>query len=596
MLAACNVTRGKMSRKTSTRPNNSTEKVENIKNDLVPTRHARQHARCWMFLALAACIVAVVTTSLLIWYVANMAVNNNCPNKTSSPKCEDKPTEKTLPCPRMPTVRPLSSPLPAELEDVFNQLNSILTEMVDKNTSLPAISANIFYRDSVLWSGHRGTKLLPIRDGTGPDGNTVYRIGSITKIFTVLLVYKLYEGRMIGSIDDPLSKYIPDFSIKNPFTTENITLREIASQMSGLPREAPCIYLCEGTNSTEQLKLLRNRSLILPSWTMPSYSNLGYALLGRLLTERLLNTTFETWIQEEILGPLEMKNTGFQITSEIERNMAFPYENNKQRMPFSNIGWANPAGGMYSSLNDLTKLGMLFTRPSKQRVLKASTVREMALPIDVAPDGRTLWGSPFEMEHSNGFLRRQKVGNIDSYDAYFSFVPELELGINILVSAKGFVKSDVKYATTFGQRAYDKLLPVLNKTLFKMDDNADFPISSKAFTGLYLVDQTNIVTLAKSSYYATVNKSKSVLIFKGQSKQAFPSAFAIRYIGDSLTFRAEYLNPEMSCFFERFGIFADLHFSQPHKDGLSYGFTVPQWSIAARRMNNSDTAEEGASQ
>lgn len=585
-----------MSSKTSTGPNNSSEKIENMKNDFVPTGHARQHARCWMFLAIAACIVAVVTTSLLIWYAANMAVNKNCPNKTSPHKCENKPTEKTLPCPRMPTVRPLPSPLPAELEDVFNHLNSILTEMVDNNTSLPAISANIFYRDSVLWSGHRGTKLLPIRDGTGPDGNTVYRIGSITKIFPVILLYKLYEDRMIGSLDDPLSKYIPDFSIKNPFTTDNITLREIASQMSGLPREAPCIYHCEGTNSTEQLKLLRNRSLILPSWTMPSYSNLGYALLGRLLTERVLNTTFETWIHDAILGALEMKNTGFEITPEIERNMAFPYEDKKQRMPFMNIGWANPAGGMYSTINDLTKLGILFTRPSKQSVLKASTVREMALPIDAAPDGRTLWGSPFEMERSNGFLIRQKLGHIDAYDAYFSFVPELELGINILVSAKGFVKSDVKYATTFGQRAYNKLLPVLNKTLFKMDDSADFPISSEAFTGLYLVDQTNIVTLAKSSYYATINKSKGVLIFKGQSKQAFPSAFVIRYIGDLLTFRAEYLNAEMSCFTERSGIFADLLFSQPHKDGLSYGFTVPQWSIDARRMKNSATAGEAASQ
>ena len=571
--------------------------MENIKNDFVPrgpTERCRQHARWWMLLAFVACIVAVATTSLSIWYAANMAINKNCPNKKCPLRCGDNPTEKTLPCPRMPTVRPLLSPLPAELEGVFDHLNSILTEMVDKNTSLPAISANIFYRDSILWSGHRGTKLLPIQDWTGPDGNTVYRIGSVTKIFTVLLLYKLYESGMIGSIDDPLSKYIPEFSMKNPFTSDNITLREIANQMSGLPREAPCIYDCEGTNSTEQLELLRNRSLILPSWTMPSYSNLGYALLGRLLTERVLNTTFETWIQEEILGPLEMKNTGFEITSEIERNAAFPYGNNKHRMPFSNIGWGNPAGGMYSTINDLTKLGMMFTRPSKQRVLKVSTVREMALPIDVAPDGRTLWGSPFEMEHSNGFLRRQKVGHIDTYGAYFSFVPELELGINVLISAMGFVKSDVKYATTFGQRAYDKLLPVLNKTLFKMDDSADFPIRSKAFTGLYLVDQTNAVTLAKSSYHATINKSKSVLFFKGQSEQAFP--FAIRYIGDSLTFRAEYLNAEMSCSVERSGIFADLHFSQPHKDGLSYGFTVPQWSIAARRINKNAKTGEAAPQ
>lgn len=62
-----------------------------------------------------------------------------------------------------------------------------------------------------------------------------------------------------------------------------------------------------------------------------------------------------------------------------------------------------------------------------------------------------------------------------------------------------------------------------------------------------------------------------------------------------MTFRAKYLNPEMSCFAERAGVFADLFFRQPYrKDGLSYGFTVPQWSIDARRMNNSAIAGEAA--
>ena len=569
--------------------------MEDDKNDSIvtnPAERTRKQVRWWMFLSIAACVVAVVTTSMLIWCTATRRVaNQSCPNKTCITKCDDKPSDEDgslrSPCPRIPTVRPLPSPLPAELTDVLNHLDSILTEMVDKNTSLPAISSNIFYRNSVIWSGHRGSKLYPTQNDTKPDGNTVYRIGSITKIFPVLLIYKLYEDGVIGSIDDPLSKYVPEFSIQNPFTRDNITLREIASQMSGLPREAPCIYHCEGTTSTEQLLLLRNRSLILPPWKVPSYSNLGYALLGRLLTEKVLNTTFENWIQKEILNPLKMKNTGFEITPRVENNTAFPYGKNGKRMSFSNIGWANPAGGMYSTINDLTKLGMAFTRPSNQSVFRASTLREMALPVDIAPDGRTLWGSPFEMEFSNGFLVRRKGGSIDSYAAYFSFVPQLELGINVLISAASFVKSSVN-ALTFAQKAYDGLLPVLNKTLFKMDQSADFPINSKPFTGLYLVDQTNTLTLAKSSYNATIVNSKSLLLFKGQSKESFP--FTIRYIGDSLTFQAEYVAPGMSCFFERAGIFADMFFSSPRDDGLSHGFTVPQWSIVARRINNATAA------
>ena len=81
------------------------------------------------------------------------------------------------------------------------------------------------------------------------------RIGSVTKIFPVLMMYKFYEEGKISSIDDPLSKYTPNFFVKNPYTNENITLREIASQMSGLPREAPCLFSCN-TTADEQHDLL----------------------------------------------------------------------------------------------------------------------------------------------------------------------------------------------------------------------------------------------------------------------------------------------------------------------------------------------------
>jgi len=548
----------------------------------------RKRARLWKLMAIAACVVAVILAALLIWQTTlnqKASSTTTCSTELNdAAKNDTTSSSSTPPCPRIPTIRPLPTPTPIELENVFKELDTLFTKMVGKNTSLPAISANIFYQDTVLWTGHYGSKSLHLKNSTRPDDNTVYRIGSITKIFPVLLIYKLYENGVIRSVDDPLSKYIPEFNIRNPFTNENITLREIASQMSGLPREAPCIYHCEETNSSEQLALIKNRSLILAPWKMPSYSNLGYALLGRSITETLLNTTFEKWIQQEILDPLGMNNTGFEITPLVETNMAFPYGNNEQRMAFSKIGWAVPAGGMYSTIGDLTKLGMMFTQPNNQSIFKPSTVRQMSLPVDVAPDGSTLWGSPFEMFLSNGFLVRGKVGNIDSYDAYFSFVPQLELGINVMISTRTFDKTSGMSAFAIGRKAYDMILPALNRTLFNMDETAVFPISSKKFTGWYLINQTNMVTLTKTSYNASITESNGLLLFKGLSETAFP--FAIKYIGDPLIFQAEFLSLGMSCFSIGAGIFADLHFYPPEDDGLSHGFTLPQWLIVGRRMKN----------
>ena len=80
-----------------------------------------------------------------------------------------------------------------------------------------------------MWSEQYGSKQAQ-KSGT-PDNDTIYRIGSVTKIFPVLLLFKLFEQGVISSVDDPLNKYVPDFAIKNPFSKDNITLRQLANQV-----------------------------------------------------------------------------------------------------------------------------------------------------------------------------------------------------------------------------------------------------------------------------------------------------------------------------------------------------------------------------
>ena len=79
---------------------------------------------------------------------------------------------------------------------------------------------------------------------------------------------------------------------------------------------------------------------------------------------RLLNTTFEAWTTANILQPLGMLNTGFGT----------PNSSNMAPVPmFSmDLGWFVPAGDMYSTVADLTKLGNMFTQPGKQNLLKVS--------------------------------------------------------------------------------------------------------------------------------------------------------------------------------------------------------------------------------
>lgn len=555
-----------------------------------PQNSRRPAPRQWVILAVISSVLAVVMTLLFTWHAVTYT-QRSCdvqkPNATAREETRHhKAVSLDIACPEFPTVASLSRPLPSEIQHILDKLDSYLSAIIDENSSLPAISANVFHHDSVMWSGHYGSKTHNKSPHKRPDGDTVYRIGSITKIFSVLLIYKLFESGVIDSVDDSLSKYVPEFDVKNPFTDENITLRQIASQMSGLPREAPCMYHCTQTNSTEQLKLLRNRYLVIEPWTTPSYSNLGYALLGRLLTENLLNKTFECWAKEEILDPLGMFNTGFEITNDVEKNIAFPYLGKDQKKvsktPFSRLGWLAPAGEMYSTVNDLAKLGMMFTRPWAQKILKVSTIREMLLPADIAPDGRTVWGSPFEMLYIGGFVVRGKGGNIDTYEAFFTFEPRLQLGINVLISARDFMKPQGLTAMAIAAKAHDLLLPAINNTLFAMQIAASFPIDPSPFIGYFILRHTLPITL--ETFHAIAQISVFENFLRLQYVQPLSLFIRIRHIGFPLTFQASYHHEGISCWDKRSGILADVHFDAPSQNGLSQFFDAPGWSIVGKRV------------
>ena len=533
----------------------------------------------WQVLTLVSTVVAITITAVFVWYVVTHKADNVCSKEQNT----STDVENTTACPQLPTMFPLPKPTPKRITEVFEKLESALSAAVDEDSSLPAISMNVFYKDEILWRGHFGSKVYQ-QHKLKPNDTTVYRIGSVTKIFAVLLMFKLYEEGKISSIDDPLSKYAPNFVIKNPFTKDNITLREISSQMSGLPREAPCLFDCN-TTSAEQLALLKNRTLVVPPWMQPSYSNLGYALLGRLLTENLLNRTFESWTHENILKPLGMANTGFEITSKVQKNMAFPYLPNGVRKPFMNVGWLAPAGQMYSTIEDLAKLGMMFAQPDKQKLFKPATLREMMTPKDIAPDGVTVWGSPFEMFFREHFLIRSKVGYIDTYTALFTVVPELALGANILISTTYYSQSTVSKGSVL---LYNLLVPRLNETLFELQRSSHFPIDAAPFIGKFQVNQTNPFLGTVTSYNITITSYQNML-----RSSALPgpikTTLEIRFIGEKLVFQARSRTPGNSCFMERLGTLGDLYYDPPDKDTFSQGFRIPQWGVVAKRVKDTNS-------
>jgi CubicO group peptidase (beta-lactamase class C family) len=295
-------------------------------------------------------------------------------------------------CPLHPSPSPLPSPLPEKIVAAISTLETQLETLLNDQT-MPGLVASVTYREEDIWSKGFGVTRKRVA-GKTPDKDTIYRIASVSKIFVVLMVYQMYDRGLIRSLDDPLNYFCPTFHINNPFTADNITLRQIMSSMSGLPREAPCgqpeepsVNLCPH-NTSAILGRLSRQSTILPPWTQPSYSNLGFALLGRCLVSHFFpETSYEDYLQLHILDPLGMAGTGFTYSSHsVLGRLATGYESDGSAEPLYDVGWWGPAGQMHSTASDLNKLGKFFystgetDNPVYSSVLSASLRRLMLLP------------------------------------------------------------------------------------------------------------------------------------------------------------------------------------------------------------------------
>ena len=138
----------------------------------------------------------------------------------------------------------------------------------------------------------------------------------------------LRDSGELRSLDDNITAYLPQFSIKNPFQTRRgITFRQLSCHMSGLSRNPPCPGIFDtGCNLTDDqiYENLSKLKLMFPPGFQPEYSNLGFGLLGRVL-QTIRGPPWEAQVAQMVLKPLNMTNSGNSFTPDVVKNMAVGY-------------------------------------------------------------------------------------------------------------------------------------------------------------------------------------------------------------------------------------------------------------------------------
>lgn len=142
------------------------------------------------------------------------------------------------------------------------------------------------------------------------DANTAYRTGSIGKLFTATAIMQLHEQGKLD-IDQPLNRYLPEFSIHTHYGLEGITLRRMLTHYSGLPSDR--LHDIQNPQANETLMAeLKNEHVAFPPDTVQSYSNLAYNLLGRVV-ERVSGLSYEDYMQAYLFEPLAMRHASLGV-------------------------------------------------------------------------------------------------------------------------------------------------------------------------------------------------------------------------------------------------------------------------------------------
>jgi D-alanyl-D-alanine-carboxypeptidase/D-alanyl-D-alanine-endopeptidase len=212
----------------------------------------------------------------------------------------------------------------------------------------------------------RGSRVLAVGkldNGTPQEVNsdTVFEIGSVTKTFTTLLLQDMVERGEV-KLDDPVAKYLPA-SVKVPARNgKRITLLDLATHTSGLPRDPSNLTPGHGLPenafadyTVEKLyAFLSSFALDREPGAKFEYSNVGMALLGHILVLKT-GTNYEGLVVERICRPLKMNSTRITLTPQLRARLARGHDQLGKPAPNWEFQVYDAAGGLRSTANDLMK-------------------------------------------------------------------------------------------------------------------------------------------------------------------------------------------------------------------------------------------------
>jgi CubicO group peptidase (beta-lactamase class C family) len=329
------------------------------------------------------------------------------------------------------------------------EIRGILADRIDRFKQSAGIVVGIIDPD-----GRRVVSYgVANREGAAPvTPDTLFETGSITKVFTALLLSDMVKRGEVA-LTDPVAKYLPD-SVRVPERRgRQITLLDLATHTSGLPREATNLRAVDqdrpydNYSADDLYAFLSDYKLERDIGVKYEYSNVGAAVLGHALARRM-GTSYEALVRTRILEPLGMNDSGVNLQPAERRQLATGYRFvsfGLEPSPNWTMGAYEAAGALRSTADDMltflsAALGYTPNPLAKEMAAMLETLRPAGLEESGVKKAGLGWHilSPracMFMCVSEGDSLVIHDGRTGGYQSFVGYDPDARIGVVILSNA-----------------------------------------------------------------------------------------------------------------------------------------------------------------
>lgn len=315
-----------------------------------------------------------------------------------------------------------------------------------KRWNIPALAVAVVKDGKVVVCKGFGT--TQANGGTKVDENTLFQIASNSKAFTGTALAML-EVRKKISLDDKATKWLPYFSLKEPYASKETTVRDLLCHRIGF-QTFQSDFLNWNCNLSRK-EIIENMKTVSPVYSFRSrwgYSNSAFLAAGEVI-KAATDTTWDDYIKYNFFQPLKMERSStYQSAIVNDKNAAFPYtifRNKLVKLDYANVDNLGPAASIVSSVKDMSNWLICQLDSGKfngRQVIPFAAIRTTRMPQSIV--GRAnpalpgnhfnLYGLGWGIKDAYGQVMYEHTGGADGFVTSVCLLPEDKLGVIVFTN------------------------------------------------------------------------------------------------------------------------------------------------------------------